>query len=53
LQTAFDLMVAGGKAGQFELKDMAQHIPTLANSFASMGYTGEAGLIPSPIDQNA
>ncbi len=44
LQRAFDIMVTGGKAGQFELKDMAQHIPSLANSFATLGYTGEDGL---------
>lgn len=44
LQNAFDIMVAGGKAGQFELKDMAQYIPNLANSFASLGYEGEDGL---------
>lgn len=44
LQAAFDIMVAGGKAGQFELRDMAQFIPELANSFASLGYTGNEGL---------
>ena len=44
MQKAFDIMVTGGKAGQFELKDMAQHIPTLANQFATLGYKGEAGL---------
>lgn len=44
LQRAFDLMVAGGKAGQFELKDMAREIPGLANSFATLGYEGEEGL---------
>ena len=44
LQNAFDIMVAGGKAGQFELKDIAQYIPTLAGSFASIGYKGEDGL---------
>lgn len=44
LQRAFDIMVMGGKAGQFELKDMAQYIPGLANSFASLGYQGEDGL---------
>ena len=44
MQRAFDVMVAGGKAGQFELKDMAQYIPDLANSFASLGYEGEEGL---------
>ncbi|MEJ8308608.1 phage tail tape measure protein [Agrobacterium larrymoorei] len=44
LQNAFDIMVTGGKAGQFELKDMAASIPTLANSFANLGYSGEEGL---------
>jgi TP901 family phage tail tape measure protein len=44
LQKAFDIMVTGGKAGQFELKDMASYIPTLANSFANLGYEGEDGL---------
>ncbi|MBB2841466.1 UNVERIFIED_ORG: TP901 family phage tail tape measure protein [Rhizobium etli] len=44
MQKAFDVMVAGGKAGQFELKDMAAYIPELANSFASLGYTGQDGL---------
>ncbi|NEJ81802.1 phage tail tape measure protein [Rhizobium leguminosarum] len=44
MQRAFDIMVAGGKAGQFELKDMAAYIPELANSFASLGYTGQDGL---------
>jgi TP901 family phage tail tape measure protein len=44
LQRAFDIMVTGGNAGQFELKDMAQFIPGLANSFASLGYEGEEGL---------
>lgn len=44
LQNAFDIMVAGGKAGQFELKDMAAYIPTLANQFANLGYDGTEGL---------
>lgn len=44
MQRAFDIMVTGGKAGQFELKDMAAYIPELANSFASLGYEGEDGL---------
>lgn len=44
MQSAFDVMVAGGKAGQFELKDMAAYIPELANSFASLGYEGQEGL---------
>ena len=41
---AFDIMVAGGKAGQFELKDMALFIPTIANQFATLGYSGQDGL---------
>ncbi|OLP56826.1 phage tail tape measure protein [Rhizobium rhizosphaerae] len=44
MQDAFDVMVTGGKAGQFELKAMSQYIPGLANSFASLGYKGESGL---------
>lgn len=44
MQAAFDIMVEGGKAGQFELKDMATYVPELANSFASLGYQGEEGL---------
>lgn len=44
MQRAFDIMVSGGKAGQFELRDMAQYIPELANLFASLGYSGEDGL---------
>ncbi len=44
MQKAFDIMVAGGKAGQFELKDMASYIPSLAGQFAQLGYTGQDGL---------
>lgn len=44
MQAAFDIMVVGGKAGQFELDSMAQYLPGLANSFASLGYKGEDGL---------
>lgn len=44
MQQAFDIMVAGGKAGQFELKDMASFIPELANSFSALGYSGLSGL---------
>ncbi|MEO2038040.1 MAG: phage tail tape measure protein, partial [Martelella sp.] len=45
MAAAFDLMSAEGKAGQFELKDMAQSIPNLANSFATLGYEGTDGLL--------
>ena len=44
MQGAFDEMVTGGNAGQFELKDMAAYIPTLANQFANLGYKGRDGL---------
>jgi len=44
MQGAFDILVAGGKAGKFELKDMAQHLPSLAPAFKALGYEGEAGL---------
>lgn len=43
-QRAFDIMVAGGKAGQFELKDMAQFIPELSSAFSVLGYSGTGGL---------
>lgn len=44
MQGAFDEMVTGGNAGQFELRDMAAYIPTLANQFANLGYKGRDGL---------
>lgn len=43
-QKAFDIMIAGGEAGQFELKDMATFIPELANQFSSLGFQGTEGL---------
>lgn len=44
MQSAFDIMVAGGKAGKFELKDMAQYLPSLAPMAAAIGLKGEEGL---------
>lgn len=44
MQRAFDILVAGGKAGKFELKDMAQYLPSLLPAMAAMGYTGTEGL---------
>lgn len=41
---AFDIMVEGGNAGKFELKDMAQYLPSLAPAAAAVGLKGEAGL---------
>lgn len=43
-QVAFDIMAAGGKAGKFELKDMAQYLPSIIPAFAAMGYKGEDAL---------
>ncbi|WP_238242558.1 phage tail tape measure protein, partial [Methylobacterium iners] len=44
MQAAFDILVAGGKAGKFELKDMARYLPSLAPLAASVGLKGEEGL---------
>lgn len=44
MQAAFDIMAAGGKAGQFELKDMARYLPSLGPAAAAVGIKGEAGL---------
>ncbi|MER8786882.1 phage tail tape measure protein [Mesorhizobium sp. M0983] len=44
MQRAFDILVTSGKQGKFELKDMAQYIPSLAPAFAALGYKGEKGL---------
>lgn len=37
---AFDMLAYAGKAGQFELKDMAQYMPQLAASWSNVGQTG-------------
>lgn len=44
MQQAFDILVAGGKAGKFELKDMSQYLPSLLPAFAALGYKGNEGL---------
>lgn len=44
MQAAFDIMVAGGKAGKFELKDMAFHFARIAPIAAAAGFKGEEGL---------
>jgi TP901 family phage tail tape measure protein len=44
MQNAFDIMVTGGKLGQFELRDMAKEIPSLAAAMAKIGYRGTDGL---------
>lgn len=44
MQEAFDILVEGGKAGKFELKDMAAELPALAPAFAQLGFKGTEGL---------
>lgn len=44
MQKAFDMLVTGGKLGKFELKDMAQYLPSLLPAFAALGYEGTEGL---------
>lgn len=44
MQRAFDVLVAGGKAGKFELKDMSQYLPSLLPAFSALGYKGTEGL---------
>lgn len=44
MQSAFDILAMGGKAGKFELRDMAAELPSLAPAFAALGYEGEDGL---------
>lgn len=43
LTQAFDILAAAGKAGAFELKDIAQHLPTIASQAASLGVSGVDG----------
>ena len=44
MQSAFDIMNTAGKAGMFELKDMAQYLPSLTPAMANLGYKGLPGL---------
>lgn len=41
LEEAFNRAVFGGKAGRFELKDMAQYLPEMAQQFAGKGIYGQ------------
>ncbi|TIS74088.1 MAG: phage tail tape measure protein, partial [Mesorhizobium sp.] len=40
MQQAFDILAFEGKAGKFELKDMAAELPAIAPAFAALGYKG-------------
>lgn len=44
MQTAFDIMAAGGKAGKFELKDLARYLPSLGPAASAIGFEGKKGL---------
>ena len=44
LAKSFDIMAAAGKAGGFELKDMAQYLPAITGLAESKGMTGQRGL---------
>jgi TP901 family phage tail tape measure protein len=44
LGKSFDVMAAAGKAGGFELKDMAQYLPSISALASAKGMTGESGL---------
>lgn len=45
MQNAFDILVTGGKAGKFELKDMARYFPSIAPAAVAAGMKGEEGLM--------
>ena len=45
LKATFDALAFAGKAGAFELKDMAQFMPTIASAATSLGITGKQGAI--------
>lgn len=44
MEAAFDAMAAGGKFGQFELRDMAEYLPRIAASASKLGYAGVDGV---------
>ncbi|MFT4131875.1 phage tail tape measure protein [Labrys sp. (in: a-proteobacteria)] len=44
MQEAFDILAAAGKAGKFELKDMAKELPALAAAGNAVGLSGIDGI---------
>ncbi|QPR26783.1 phage tail tape measure protein [Edwardsiella hoshinae] len=44
IETAMNMMIASGQAGNFEVKDMARYLPTQMASGASAGFYGLEGL---------
>lgn len=45
LKATFDALAFAGKQGAFELKDMAQFMPTIASAATTLGITGKDGAI--------
>jgi len=45
LKQTFDALAFAGKAGAFELKDMAQFMPTIASAATSLGIRGKEGAV--------
>lgn len=44
MQSSFDMLVTGGKAGKFELKDMARYMASILPAAKAVGMQGEDGL---------
>lgn len=44
LQTAQDMITRGGELGEFELKDMARYLPSMAPAARAVGMEGKKGL---------
>jgi hypothetical protein len=42
--SAYDAIALGGKAGQFEVEDMASSLPSLLAKMSKLGETGESGV---------
>lgn len=45
LKATFDALAFAGKQGAFELKDMAQFMPTIAAAAGTLGITGKQGAV--------
>lgn len=44
LMSAYDAIALGGKAGQFEVQDMAKSLPSLLAKMSKLGEMGESGV---------
>lgn len=43
IMAAYDAMAMGGKAGEFEVPDMAKHFPSISSKMAALGEGGMSG----------